>query len=347
MLDLFQLGMIKMGVLLKASVRKIASLVQCSREAVMSAIRRGYKQPKRKARKAPSKKIKRDKLIIKLSLQTSRKRHRVFPTYGSAPRVARAVLLQGGIKVSARTVTRILAQHGLKPFKRSHVTTRDTHEIAARKAFCRKILNSYSKRDWSRLVFSDETYLTCNEETCKVQYAKKRSDVLPMERKAKWNVPSLMVWAAVGVGYRSKLIFFPVREKKTENDDYNARPKGYRLTADRYVKKCLATVVPELVKRKSIFQQDGAKSHSAVQVRNYLNRKRVTYIDDWPPYSADLNMIEPLWKELKQRIGEKCPMTLEELQVAAKEAWAEIPQAVIDSHVLHFKAACQKALVQR
>lgn len=161
--------------------------------------------------------------------------------------------------------------------------------------------------------------------------AKSRKDVLPMEKKARWNVASIMVWGCVGYNWKSPLVIFP---SKTNVD---GELKQFRLDAASYVRRCLSTVSKQLVEEKRLFQQDGARSHAAKSTKEYLQKKGVELLDPWPPYSPELNAIERVWKELNARVGERCPMSVPELIAATKEAWEEIPQEVINAHCQHFR----------
>jgi transposase len=178
-------------------------------------------------------------------------------------------------------------------------------------------------------VFSDESWLCCNERTGRIQWAEKKQDVLGMERKARWNVPSIMVWGCVGYNFKGPLIVFPSKMQK------DGELRQFRLDADSYVRRCLSAVVPRLVREKRIFQQDGARSHAAKRTTDYLKSKKVEVLADWPPYSPDLNAIERIWKELNARVGARCPMSAQELTTVALEEWEALPQSVINAHCAH------------
>lgn len=191
----------------------------------------------------------------------------------------------------------------------------------------------------NRVMFTDESWLTCNEFTGRWQWVAPGEQPLQIERKARWNVPSVMIWAAVGVGFKSRLVMFPSKQL-----DEDGHPSIFRLNAQSYIRRCLSTVCQELTnpRKQWILLQDGARSHVAKETKAYLKRKGIKYLEDFPPYSPDLNMIEAVWKELITRVGAKSPTTAEELMQAAKEAWDELPQRVIDAHCRHWDNALRK-----
>ena len=188
-------------------------------------------------------------------------------------------------------------------------------------------------------MFVDECWITCNEHTGRWQYCKPGELPHPIERKARWNVASVMIFSAVGYNYKGPLFIFP---SKCLDDDGETRQ--YRLDASRYIKQCLAKISGELTNPRKhwILLQDGARSHVAKETQAYLKRKGIRWLEDFPPYSPDLNMIESVWKELISAVGEKNPMTMEELMQDAKQAWQDIPQRVINAHCDHWKKALQK-----
>jgi transposase len=55
-------------------------------------------------------------------------------------------------------------------------------------------------------------------------------------------------------------------------------------------------------------------------VTDYLKKKKVKVLD-WPGNSPDLNPIENLWEEMKNKVADQHPTSLETLKNAIKLVW--------------------------
>lgn len=68
------------------------------------------------------------------------------------------------------------------------------------------------------------------------------------------------------------------------------------------------------------FQQDNWTVHTAATTRVWFEREGMDVID-WPAWSPDLNPIEELWHDLKQRVYGRHPKSMEQLEQFIKEEW--------------------------
>lgn len=291
------------------------------------------REPTAKRMQRPSNKrvTQRRQLVITLAKEVIEKSGRRFPRYASARSIKSALFHHHCINVSSRTVNRDLHASDFVSRVRRPVPTRDASDREKRQAFCDKWLKKSSTYDF---YFSDECWLTCIETTGRTMWVPRGQAPLPIEKKCRYNVGSVMIWACIGRGFRSPLIFFP----RTSEDDDGIVRKGWSLNGPAYIKRCLSRVVSHLQKPNVIFVQDGARAHFNRQVLGYLSKKGVRYLTDWPSSSPDLNMIELIWSLLKSKIGQRCPMTVKELMEVAAEEWQRIPVETVDNFISHFTA---------
>lgn len=289
-----------------------------------------------KARKVSKSRQARINLCVNLAKKKTTVNGRTFPTFSSSRVIARR-LGQLGKPVSHMTVWRDLRAKGLKSFVRRRVPGNDPEYRQRRKNFC-------ANKEWrkqrvtDRIVFSDEHWITSNDHTTRSMWAKSKKDILPRPVRSRYNVPSLMIWAAIGIGWRSKLVVVP-----RTVDEATGKTKGMNSTM--YVRRCLSKIVPHLLKKKAVFMQDGARCHTSAWTKEYLGRKGVDVMTGWPSHSPDLNPIEPLWCELDRRIAEMgVAKDTKELASMATAAWDAMPQRLIDSYVRSFPGRVKKCV---
>ncbi len=290
----------------------------------------------RAARFIPGHVLRRRKLVKELARKRVTCNGRPYPIHGSATSIQQA-LHKKGLFTSKATVLRDLRRAQLVCRVRRRVPTREPAVHEKRRLFCASWLRR--SKDHKKVVFSDEHTVSINDHTSRTMWVAHEDEVLPRERRRLQNVPRIMVWAAVGIGFKSPIVLFPETAADGDGDH-----RSFRLNAEGYVRRCLSKVSPSLTSRGRIFQQDGAKPHQNSRVRSYLEKKGVDYIKDWPPYSPDLSFIELMWPLLNRHVAERHPATMQQLRNAVIAAWGSISQQDIDAICRGFKKKLQEVL---
>ena len=141
-----------------------------------------------------------------------------------------------------------------------------------------------------------------------------------------------MVYGAIGVGYKSKLVLC---EGSIDAAQYR----------ENIIKSEMIQDLNALHgKWNYIFMQDGATCHTAKTTIDWL-KTQLKYITKWPANSPDLNPIENLWGCMKKAIHTFQPETLTELKQVVFAVWDNIDQSVIDHLVLSFYQRLQLVII--
>lgn len=313
------------------TVRELATKMKVSKYVVEKALayRGGPAKKSRAKRTVPDAIKKRRSLVYSISQRTRVVNGQKHPRFCSAAAIAAQLHAEYKIMATSNTVYRDLRAVGAKCYIRRKVPTRDPEVHRKRLAFVNKI----KKSDVRRFIFSDEHVESANDYSSRIFYAKSPKDVPPRKRDKNWNVPSVMIWGAIGYNFKSSLVFFP----KVEVDD-EGKVKGWRLDSLRYRQRVLPRLLRDLHATKKplsswTFMQDGAKCHTANKTKDYLDRKGLELLPNWPPHSPDLNPIENLWKSLKERVAARTPTTQDELLAAVQDEWDKLTLAEINNYI--------------
>lgn len=258
-----------------------------------------------------------------------------MPQFASVRAVHAQLLRDGGALVCLKTVRRDIKSLGYRSLVRPTVSTRNDTQVNAKRSFARREL-LLLRNGGALPYFSDESWITTAEgHLCRTQWVKLREDLIPREKKCRWNETcSLQVWGVIGKNFRHIKIL--PRWKTNEE----GKRTGYTLDSRKYINVCLAGVVGALRGRR--LQQDGAKAHQNKAVQKYLAGKGVATME-----SPELNMIERVWFILKLGVAERAPQNEAELRVAINAAWDAIPRSVMNATVAGYEGALKRAVQRR
>jgi transposase len=210
-----------------------------------------------------------------------------------------------GLDCSARTIRRRLNEidlHGC--------VQRAEHEnVRARLAFAEGY-SRWTEDDWSRVMFSDETHFYLGHHgreyvqrppgaALDPKYTRKDNEQLRGK---------VSLWGCIcadGLGH--------------------AEFYDESLTAHRYQSILGLNLVSSALqfwpRGQWWYQQDNATPHNAETSRQWFHNHGIDVIE-WPAWSPDLNPIEEVWNDLKQRMYGRRPKSMEELERFVTEEWA-------------------------
>lgn len=211
-------------------------------------------------------------------------------------------------KGSVTTVRRILKKNGL--FGRVAANVPFLNKIQTRKRLnWATNYGAWTQFQWNNVIFSDESSIQLKP-TLRVHVRRMNSyrhKKIYTLKTVKHGGKSLMVWGAIKANGERILIRFL---KNADSVEYQ---------------RVLNEGLLSFLDNKSIFQQDGAPCHRSKSTQMYLSENGICYIDDWPPQSPDLNIIENMWSELKKNVYNHHSRNIDELWNNCLIEWNKIP----------------------
>jgi len=235
------------------------------------------------------------------------------------------------LNVSAETVRRVLRSSGLNG------------RVARKKPLLKKIHKQRwlqfarehadkPKAFWNQVLWSDETKIKLFESDGKTWVwhqsgeAYKDKNLVPT---VKHGGGSVLLWgcmAAAGVGKLHFIDGIMDRFKYRDILDANMLPSARDLIGRRYT-----------------FQHDNDPKHTSGTVKEYLAQKKVKVLT-WPAMSPDLNPIEQIWQELKQRVKVRHPTNIRVLKEVIEDEWRKLGGDLCRKYVDSMHARLQAVL---
>lgn len=226
--------------------------------------------------------------------------------------------------ISKTSAWKILKTFKFHPYKMSLQHAQKEADMPKRVEFSTWALNEIEgDPEWiSNVLFSDEALFYLNGRVNSQNY-RYWADVNPhwMRATKAQNSPRVMVWCGIWNDRVIGPFFFPG----------NVTGQAYLLMLRDFIENWIDENVPLAASLRLLFQQDGASSHRARAVKDYLNAMfpgRWIGLGGprlWPPRSPDLTPMDfYFWGFIKSLVYLDEPASIEELKVRITLAAAAV-----------------------
>lgn len=176
---------------------------------------------------------------------------------------------------------------------------------------------SWSKEDWERVLWTDESPFSIFGE-CGKNYVRRRPGeefnpecVTPTMKHGGGKIQVWGCFTARGVGHIHHIKGIMDQKVYKQILVHHMHPSLLQFGGKDHI----------------IFQQDNDPKHTAKSVENYIKRAKYQVLRNWPAQSPDINPIENLWQELKTRVvrARPRPANKGELFDLVKREWNALP----------------------
>ena len=214
------------------------------------------------------------------------------------------------IQISTSLIRKILIKVGLRAKIAAQKPLISDKNRQKRVAWCREKLQG---ENWETVVFSDETLIQMhsNGRVLVRRPEGKKFDPKYLQNTVKMG-KKLMLWGFIKKDGTRGLF----RVEKSINSDEYIKILEKNLFNSIYLGERL--------------QQDNAPAHNSEKTWTFFNESGLNVLENWPPQSPDLNIIENIWSILKRKVMARNPKTIENLWQFSYEEFHRIPNEKIE-----------------
>lgn len=287
------------------SATKISSLLGISRGAVRNILAK-HKQGFQVADKPRSG---RPPLLTERALRSM-----VVASKKDPFKTAREVRDECGLQsaISVGTAKRVLRRNNLFGRISAPKPALTCIQKKKRLLWCKRHLNS-DAAFWRKVIFSDESMIELKPRKKKIVRRPKGQRLASKYTTgtSKFS-PGILVWGAI------------------RSDGTRALERCHGNVNSMEYQRVLDAALPSIYTRHHILQQDGATSHTSSSTQAYFQRKKVKVLENWPPQSPDINIIENLWEQLKAKVSKRSPNNVDDLWECVSDEWERLSADYIE-----------------
>lgn len=237
------------------------------------------------------------------------------------------------LNVTARTINNVLAETKRFKYSKMVATPRLTERhINLRLEYASQYMEMGQR--WKNVIFSDEKKFNLDGPDGLHYYWKDTKQERRRILKRNFGGGNLMVWGAFSFHGKSELVFLSSSQNSQD----------YIMTLENH----LLPFAWANYGTNFIFQQDNARIHTAVAVKEWFAENEVELLNH-PPLSPDLNPIENLWGQLAQEVygNGRQYNSIDSLKRSILTSWNAITETTLQNLVNSMKKRIEEVLKNR